>query len=81
LPKSLQLVFGWRLIIRISFNLSEAAMEIHFGSGDYWRALPPFGSYVEDREEYKRKIVRHEGRRVPVILQEHGPTAKLSKAK
>jgi hypothetical protein len=59
----------------------EVAVEINFGSGEQWHALPlpPLGSNVEDGEEDKWKVVCHEGCRVPVILQEHGPAAELNK--
>src|SRR6266853_5940107 len=80
LPEGIQLVLGRRFIIRFCLDLGDIAIEIHFGSGEQWRALPQFGSNVQNGEEHKWKVVRHEGGDVPVMLQEHRPAAKLNSA-
>jgi hypothetical protein len=80
-PEGIQLVLGRRFIIRICLDLGDIAIEIHFGSGEQWRALPQFGSNVQNGEEHQWKVVRHEGGEVPFMLQEHRPATKLNSAR
>lgn len=58
-------------------NLLQAGLEVHLGVWHERRPRPQLPADVKDREEPHREIVRDEGVRPPMALQEHRPSAEL----
>lgn len=79
-PEALYPVPGHRLVVHLRLDLLDVRDEVHLLRAARGHAFPDLRANVEDGEEDEGQVVRDERRGVPVVLEEHGPSAELEDA-